>query len=305
MSDFIDKIKRQYGDDIFGGVGTVERVSTGIPTVDHVLGGGVPKGRVIEIFGMESSGKTSLALSILAQMKGQTAIIDAEHSLDPAWAAKMGLDMNSVLLCQPQSGEQGLNVCQALVESGEVTGVMVDSVAALVPSVELIGEAGQSHMGLHARLMNQAMRRLTPAVMQNNVVLIMLNQLRHKVGVIFGSPETTPGGMGLKFAASQRIDLRQGKKEEDHLEVKVKVVKNKVGVPFKKTVFSIYFDRGVDYEINLLTLCEEFGIIQKHGSWLKYGNVQLGQGVAKSAQFLRDNRGVLRELKEKICSNNV
>jgi len=241
MIDFIAKIQKQYGDDIFGGAGDVERVSTGIPTVDHVLGGGIPKGRVIEIFGMESSGKTSLALSILAQIGGQTAIIDAEHSLDSVWASKMGLNMDSVLLCQPQSGEQGLNVCQALVESGEVTGVLVDSVAMLVPSVELMGEAGQSHIGLHARMMNQAMRRLTPAVMQTNTVLIMLNQLRHKVGVIFGSPETTPGGMGLKFAASQRIDLRQGKKEEDHLEVKVKVVKNKVGIPFKKTTFDIFF----------------------------------------------------------------
>jgi len=304
MSDLIKNIQQQFGAeallDMFTGGPKVETISTGIPTVDHVLGGGVPKGRFIEIYGPESSGKTTLALSIMAQTEGQVGMIDAEHSFNPVWAQKLGLDPDRLLLCQPNCGEQGLSVAGALAESGEVPVVLIDSVAALVPKAELMGGFGEAHIGLQARLMGQAMRKLCPVCAHSGCTMLWINQLRYKVGVIWGSPETTSGGNALKFYASQRIDLRKGKKEEASQEVKVKVPKNKTGTPFRSTTFDIYFERGIGKEENLIDLCVELGTIEKAGAWFRYGEIKLGQGKIKSAMFLRDNPELVIELKDKI-----
>ena len=288
---------------------TVEAVRTGSLGLDIALGiGGVPRGRIIEIYGPESSGKTTLALHILAEAQklgGEAAFIDAEHALDPNYAKALGVDIDSMLISQPDTGEQGLEICEALVRSGAVDVVVVDSVAALTPKAEIEGDMGESHVGLLARLMSQALRKLAGAVSKTNCIVIFINQLREKVGVAYGNPEVTTGGRALKFYASVRIDVRRIETIKSGSDMvgnrtKFKVVKNKVAPPFRIAEADILYGHGISKLGELVDLGVKFGIVQKSGSWFSMGETRIGQGKEAVKQFLQDNPDVANEIEAKI-----
>lgn len=286
-------------------------VTTGSISLDFALGvGGIPRGRVIEIYGPESSGKTTLAMHIMKEIQkigGRAAIIDAEHAFDEDYAKRLGLDTEELVINQPDYGEQGLEVLDRLVESGSLDIIVVDSVAALVPKAELDGEMGDSKMGLHARLMSQAMRKITGSVAKTNCIVIFINQLREKIGIMFGNPETTTGGNALKFYASVRLDVRKIAVIKDGEEaignrVKVKVIKNKVARPFRVAEFDLIFGEGINTVGDILDASIATGITQKHGSWCSYGNDKLGQGRDAVIELLKDNTELLEEIKQKTVA---
>ena len=287
----------------------IEAISTGSLGIDIALGiGGLPKGRIIEIYGPESSGKTTLALSVIAQSQkkgGTCAFIDAEHALDPSYAKKIGVDIDNLLISQPDAGEQALEIADTLVRSGAIDVLVVDSVAALVPKAELEGEMGDSHMGLQARLMSQALRKLTSTVSRSNTLIIFINQIRMKIGVMFGNPETTTGGNALKFYASVRIDIRRIgsiKDKEDVIgsQTRVKIVKNKVAPPFKIVDFDIMYGEGISKTGELIDLGVKAGIVEKAGAWFSYKGEKLGQGGENAKLFLKENPAVAEEIENKI-----
>ncbi|MGN0144581.1 MAG: recombinase RecA [Clostridium sp.] len=287
----------------------MDAISTGCLDLDIALGiGGVPKGRIIEIYGPESSGKTTVALSIAAQAQkkgGAVGYIDAEHALDPSYAQKIGVDVESLIISQPDTGEQGLEIAEALVRSGAIDVLVVDSVAALVPKAEIEGEMGDSHIGLQARLMSQALRKLAGTINKTNCVAIFINQLREKVGVMFGSPETTTGGRALKFYASVRLDIRRidSIKQGDAIignRTRVKIMKNKVAPPFKQAEFDIMYNEGISRTGNILDVGVKEEIVQKSGAWFSYGDIRLGQGRENSKIYLKDNPEVALEIENQI-----
>ncbi len=289
----------------------IEAVSTGSLGLDIALGiGGLPKGRIIEIFGPESSGKTTLTLHAIAECqkkKGTCAFIDAEHALDPAYAKKLGVNIDDLIISQPDTGEQALEIADTLVRSGAVDLLVVDSVAALTPKAEIEGEMGDSHMGLQARLMSQALRKLTASISRTNTIIIFINQIRMKIGVMFGSPETTTGGNALKFYASVRLDIRRtgSIKEKEEMvgnQTKVKVVKNKVSPPFKTVDFDIMYGSGISKEGEIIDLGTKFEIVEKSGSWFSYNETRLGQGRENAKQFLKDNKEISNTIESKIRS---
>ena len=291
----------------------VESTSTGSIGLDIALGvGGLPKGRVIEIFGPESSGKTTLTLHVIAEAQktgGTCAFIDAEHALDPVYARKLGVNVDELLISQPDTGEQALEIADTLVRSGAIDVLVVDSVAALVPKAELEGEMGDSHMGLQARLMSQALRKLTGSISKSNTTIIFINQIRMKIGVMFGSPETTTGGNALKFYASVRLDIRRVGSIKDKEEVignltRVKVVKNKVAPPFRIVDFDILYGEGISKTGELIDLGVKANIIEKSGSWYSYGSQRIGQGKENARQFLKDNPTICDEVEKKIRANS-
>jgi recombination protein RecA len=292
----------------------IEGISTGSLSLDIALGGkGLPRGRVIEIFGPESSGKTTLALHVAAEAQkagGIAAMIDAEHAFDPSWAKKLGVDLEMLLVSQPSSGEEAMQITEMLVKSNAVDVIVVDSVAALVPKKELEGEIGDTHVGLQARLMSQALRKLTSAIAKSRTVVIFINQIREKIGVMFGSPETTPGGRALKFYASCRVDVRrigQLKEGEEVVgqRVRAKVVKNKVAPPFRSAEFDMMHTDGISYEGDILDMGMEQKIIGRTGAWFRYGELQLGQGKEKARLFLKENPKISQEIKEKIMATGA
>ena len=297
-------IMRLSGDDC----GTIPAISTGAISLDLALGGaGMPRGRVIEIFGPESSGKTTLALNIVAQAQktGVAAFIDAEHALDPAWSKKLGVDVDALLVSQPDTGEQALEICEMLVRSNAVDVVVIDSVAALIPRAEIEGEMGATHVGLQARLMSQALRKLTGAIAKSDCMVIFINQLREKIGVMFGSPETTPGGRALKFYSSIRVDIRRIGSIKDGdtpigNRVRARVVKNKTAPPFRFAEFDIMFNEGISITGDLLDLAVEDAIVDKSGSWFSYGEIRLGQGRENSKLHLAENPEMFEEIKQKV-----
>ena len=287
----------------------IEAISTGSLGIDIALGiGGLPKGRIIEIFGPESSGKTTLALSVIAQAQkkgGTCAFIDAEHALDPSYAKKIGVDIDNLLISQPDAGEQALEIADTLVRSGAIDVLVVDSVAALVPKAELEGEMGDSHMGLQARLMSQALRKLTATVSRSNTLIIFINQIRMKIGVMFGNPETTTGGNALKFYASVRIDIRRtgSIKDKDDVigsQTRVKIVKNKVAPPFKVVDFDIMYGEGISKTGELIDLGVKTGIVEKAGAWFSYKGDKIGQGRENAKIFLREHPEIADEIESKI-----
>ncbi len=287
----------------------IEAVPTGAINLDAAIGvGGIPRGRVTEIYGPESSGKTTLCLHVVAnaqKMGGVAAFIDAEHALDTEYARKLGVDVESLLISQPDTGEQALEICEILVRSGAVDIVVIDSVAALVPKAEIEGDMGDSHMGLQARLMSQALRKLTGAIARSKTIVIFINQLREKIGVMFGNPETTTGGKALKFYASLRLDIRRigpvkEKEEVVGSHVRVKVVKNKVAPPFKQAEFDIMYAEGISHTSLLVDIGAESGIIEKSGAWYSYNGQKIGQGRENAKLYLRDNPVVLAEIEEKV-----
>ncbi len=287
----------------------IAAIPTGSLTLDMALGvGGIPRGRVVEIFGPEASGKTTLALEIVANAQkqgGNAAYIDAEHALDPGYSKNIGVDVDNLLISQPDFGEQALEVTEALVRSAAVDVIVIDSVAALVPKAELEGEMGDSHVGLQARLMSQALRKLTATISKSTTTTIFVNQIREKIGIMFGNPETTPGGRALKFYSSVRLDIRRIgaiKSGTDSIgnRVRVKVVKNKVAPPFKKAEFDIIYGQGISYEGTLLDLGLEHKIIEKSGTWYSYKDTQIGQGRTNSIEFLQQNEKIKKELDKQI-----
>ena len=287
----------------------IEAMAAGSIGLDIALGiGGLPKGRIVEIYGPESSGKTTLALSVIAQAQkkgGTCAFIDAEHALDPSYAKKIGVDINNLLISQPDAGEQALEIADTLVRSGAIDVMVVDSVAALVPKAELEGEMGDSHMGLQARLMSQALRKLTATVSRSNTLIIFINQIRMKIGVMFGNPETTTGGNALKFYASIRMDIRRvgAIKDKDDVigsQTRVKIVKNKVAPPFKTVDFDIMYGEGISKVGELIDLGVKAGIVEKAGAWFSYNGDKLGQGRENAKQVLRDNPALAEEIERKI-----
>lgn len=310
----ISKIQKQYGKGSIMVLGeesgmNIEVIPTGSLALDIALGvGGIPRGRIIEIFGPEASGKTTLALHILAESQklgGIAAFIDAEHALDPGYAKNLGVDTDNLIIAQPDTGEQALEITETLVRSNAVDLVVVDSVAALVPKAEIEGEMGDSHMGLQARLMSQGLRKLTGAINKSKASVVFINQLREKIGVMFGNPETTPGGRALKFFTSVRMDIRRIEtlKSADEMignRVRVKVVKNKVAPPFKQAEFDIMYGQGISAEGNILDLGVEDKIIDKAGSWYSYGEHRLGQGRENSKDFLKQNPELRDEIEFKI-----
>ena len=282
-------------------------ISTGCLSLDVALGvGGIPRGRIIEIYGPESSGKTTLALHIVAEAQkagGYAAFIDAEHAMDPQYSQKLGVNLEELLVSQPDTGEQALEITETLVRSSALDVIVVDSVAALVPRAELEGEMGDSHVGLQARLMSQALRKLTGTVSRSNTAVIFINQIREKIGIMFGNPETTPGGRALKFYTSVRMDIRRIATIKDGQDAvgnrtRVKVVKNKVAAPFKQTEFDIMYNQGISYEGDILDLALQGNIIEKMGSWFSYGDLKIGQGRENSKQYLSDND----EMREKVVT---
>ncbi|MFO1001798.1 MAG: recombinase RecA [Planctomycetaceae bacterium] len=284
-------------------------ISTGALSIDLALGGrGFPRGRIIELFGPESSGKTTLALHAIANAQkegGIAAFVDAEHALDPQWARRLGVNLDELLVSQPSYGEEGLQIAEMLVKSNSVDIIVIDSVAALVPKAELDGEIGDSHVGLQARMMSQAMRKLTGAISKAKATVIFINQIREKIGVMFGSPETTPGGRALKFFSSCRVDVRrinQLKEGENTIgmRMRVKVVKNKVAPPFRVAEVDMYSSCGISYEADLVDLAVENKIIDRSGSWFNYGSVKLGQGRDKARVYLEENPSVVAEIRKKI-----
>jgi len=308
------QIEKQFGRGAIMKMGeghrqNVQAISTGALVLDFATGiGGVPRARVVEIFGPESSGKTTLALNIISRVqeqKGIAAFIDAEHAMDPNWAQKIGVKLEDLLISQPDSGEQALQIVEMLVRSNALDLIVVDSVAALAPQAEIEGEMGDSHMGLQARLMSQALRKLTGIISKSKTCLIFINQIRLKIGVMFGNPETTPGGKALKFYASMRLDIRRIasiKKGEEVVgnRVRVKVVKNKVAAPFKQAEFDILFDEGISRSSNLIDVGVESQVIQKSGSWLQYEDHKLGQGKDAARLYLKENPKLMLEIEEKV-----
>lgn len=290
----------------------VEAIPTGALSLDMALGiGGVPRGRIIEVFGPESSGKTTLALHVVAEaqkMGGEAAFIDAEHALDPVYAKKLGVDIDNLIVSQPDTGEQALEITESLVRSGALDVIVVDSVAALVPKAEIDGDMGDSHMGLQARLMSQALRKLAGAINKSKTVLIFINQLREKIGVMFGNPETTTGGRALKFYASVRLDIRKIENIKQDGEVKgnrvrVKVIKNKVAPPFREAEFDIVYGEGISKAGNILDMAVNMDIIEKSGSWFSYKGERIGQGRENVKALLQENAEMLAEVEEKVRAN--
>jgi recombination protein RecA len=317
LENVIAQITKQFGEGSIMTLGAEEQlnrkipsISTGAFTLNLALGvGGVPRGRVVEIYGPESSGKTTLMLHIVANAQkagGACAFIDTEHALDPAYAGRIGVDLESLLVSQPDSGEEALNICEALVKSGELDVVVVDSVAALAPKAELDGEMGQSHVGLQARLMSQALRKLTASISKSKTCVIFTNQIREKVGVMFGSPETTPGGRALKFYASVRLDIRRIATIKDAAgaavgsRAKVKVVKNKVAAPFMEAEFDILYSGGISWEGSIIDSAIEHNLVEKRGSWLSLDGKQLGQGRDAARDLLKGDLAMQQELMDKI-----
>jgi recombination protein RecA len=314
LGEAVAEIKQRFGEGAIMKLreakpANVDVISTGSISLDTALGvGGVPRGRVIEIYGPEGSGKTTLALNILAEAQkqgGVGAFVDAEHALDPDWAKRIGVDINDLLISQPDSGEQALQIVETLVRSGEVDVIVVDSVAALVPQAEIAGEMGEFQIGLQARLMSQALRKLSGIISKTKTVVIFLNQTRMKIGQMFGNPETTPGGLALKFYASVRIDLRRiaQLKHGDEIignRIKAKIVKNKVAAPFKTTEFDIYYNEGISKLTDLLNTGMKFGVIKKAGSWLQFGEKKLGQGLEAAKAFLKENPETVKAIEEEI-----
>ena len=287
----------------------IEAIPTGALSLDIALGiGGVPRGRIIEVFGPESSGKTTLALHIVAEaqkMGGEAAFIDAEHALDPVYAKKLGVDIDNLIVSQPDTGEQALEITESLVRSGALDVIVVDSVAALVPKAEIDGDMGDSHMGLQARLMSQALRKLAGAINKSKTVLIFINQLREKIGVMFGNPETTTGGRALKFYASVRMDIRRVENIKQDGEVKgnrvrVKVIKNKVAPPFREAEFDVVYGQGISKEGNILDMAVNLNIVEKAGSWFSYNGTRIGQGRENVKKYLKENPDMLAEIEEKV-----
>ena len=290
----------------------IEAIPTGALSLDIALGiGGVPRGRIIEVFGPESSGKTTLALHIVAEaqkMGGEAAFIDAEHALDPVYAKKLGVDIDNLIVSQPDTGEQALEITESLVRSGALDVIVVDSVAALVPKAEIDGDMGDSHMGLQARLMSQALRKLAGAINKSKTVLIFINQLREKIGVMFGNPETTTGGRALKFYASVRMDIRKIENIKQDGEVKgnrvrVKVIKNKVAPPFREAEFDIVYGQGISKEGNILDMAVNLDIVEKAGSWFSYNGERIGQGRENVKKYLKENPEMLEDIEEKVREN--
>lgn len=308
------QIEKQFGKGSIMKLGehsvlNLDVVSTGCLDLDIALGlGGVPKGRIIEIFGPESSGKTTVALHIIAEAQkngGAAAFVDAEHALDPTYAKALGVDIDNLVVSQPDTGEQALEITEALVRSGAIDVIVVDSVAALVPRAEIEGEMGDAHVGLQARLMSQALRKLAGSINKSKCVTVFINQLREKVGVMFGSPETTPGGRALKFYASVRMDVRKidSIKQGDDVignRTKVKVIKNKVAPPFKQAEFDIMYGAGISREGNVLDVGVREEIVQKSGAWFSYNDIRLGQGRENAKQYFRENTNVMLEVENKI-----
>ena len=287
----------------------IDTISTGCMALDLSLGvGGIPRGRVTEIYGAESSGKTTIALHVIAEAQrtgGVAAIVDAEHALDPSYAKALGVDIDNLLISQPDTGEQALEICEALVRSGAVDVVVVDSVAALVPRAEIEGEMGDAHVGLQARLMSQALRKLTGVISKSRTAVIFINQLREKVGVMFGNPETTPGGRALKFYSSVRLEVRRSEQLKQGTDIlgnrtKVKVVKNKVAPPFKQAEFDIMYGEGISREGSILDVGVELEVVQKSGAWYSYNQERLGQGRENAKDFLKQNPHLTTEIEQKI-----
>jgi recombination protein RecA len=314
LKNALSQIEKQFGKGAIMQLGEssaldVQGIPTGALSLDIALGGrGLPRGRIIEIFGPESSGKTTVALHAVANTQrqgGVAAYIDAEHALDPSWSRRVGVDLESLLVSQPSSAEEALKIAEMLVKSNAVDIIVIDSVAALVPRAEVEGEIGDSHVGLQARLMSQALRMLNPAIARTKTCMIFINQIRQKIGVMFGNPETTSGGLALKFYSSVRLDIRKVtsiKEAEETVgsRVKVKVVKNKVAPPFRLAEFDLMHDHGISREGDLIDLGIEDKIIEKSGSWINYGDVRLGQGRENAKQFLRDNPTLVDEISKKI-----
>ena len=317
LENALSLIEKQFGKGTIMRMGEskhlqIETISTSSISLDLALGGGVPQGRVVEIYGPESSGKTTLCLHIIAEAQkkgGQAAFIDAEHSFDPVYANRLGVDVNNLLISQPDSGEQALDVVETLVRSGGVDVVVVDSVAALTPRAELEGEMGDSHMGLQARLMSQALRKLTSIISKSNTTVIFINQLRMKIGIMFGNPETTTGGNALKFYASLRIEVRKkasielgagDTKQSLGIRVKAKVVKNKIAPPFKQAEFDIMFSEGISKEGDILDTGTNMNIITKSGAFFSYGSTKMGQGREQAKKFLKENPKITAELEKLI-----
>jgi recombination protein RecA len=314
LKNALAAIEKQFGKGAIMQLGEramldVPGISTGALSLDIALGGrGLPRGRIIEIFGPESSGKTTVALHTVANAQrqgGVAAFIDAEHALDPGWAKRLGVDLEGLLVSQPSSGEEALKIAEMLVKSNAVDIIVIDSVAALVPKAEVEGEIGDSHVGLQARLMSQAMRMLNPVVAKTKTCIIFINQIRQKIGVMFGNPETTSGGLALKFYASVRMDIRRVtdvKEGEEKIgsRVKVRVVKNKVAPPFRQAEFDLMYSNGISREGDLIDLALEDKIIDKSGSWLNYGDIRLGQGRENAKQYLRDNPALIEEITRKV-----
>jgi len=310
----VEEIRQRFGDGAIMKLKEVRAVNvdvipTGAISIDLALGvGGVPRGRVVEIYGNESSGKTTLALHILAEAQrkgGVGAFIDAEHALDPDYARRIGVNIDDLFISQPDSGEQALQIVETLVKSGEIDVIVVDSVAALVPLAEIAGEAGEFQIGLQARLMSQALRKLSGIISKTKTVVIFLNQIRMKVGIMFGNPETTPGGLALKFYASVRIELRRSaqiKRGEEIIgnRVKAKIVKNKVAAPFKVTEFDIYYNEGISKIADIVNTGIRLEIVKKAGSWLQYEDTKIGQGLEGAKVFLKENPAVLEKIKKAI-----
>ena len=313
----LKQIESQFGKGTIMKLGTRETVEVpSIPTgsfgLDNALGiGGLPKGRVVEIYGPESSGKTTLTLQIIAECQkagGSAAFIDAQHALDPEYAKALGVDIDELLLSQPDTGEQALEVTDMLVKSGSLDVIVVDSVAALVPRAELEGDMGDSHVGLQARLMSQALRKITGSIQKSNTLVIFINQIRMKIGVMFGSPETTTGGNALKFYSSVRLDIRRigAIKDGDEVvgnETRVKVVKNKMAPPFKVVEFQILYGKGINKNAEIIEFAVKKGIIEKAGAWYSYKGDKIGQGIAKTSEFLKENPKVLEEIEASVLAD--
>jgi recombination protein RecA len=311
----VGQIEKQFGKGSImrlgqkGGVTPIDVIPTGAISIDYALGiGGMPRGRVVEVFGPESSGKTTLALQVIAQAQkagGMAAFVDAEHALDAAYAQKLGVDLDGLLVSQPDNGEQALEIVEVLIRSGGVDVVVVDSVAALVPRAEIEGEMGDAQMGLQARLMSQALRKLTGVVSKSKTCLIFINQLREKIGVMFGNPETTTGGRALKFYSSVRVDIRRiaSIKEGDAVvggRTRVKIVKNKLAPPFREAEFDVMYGEGISREGDLLDLAVEHKVIEKSGAWFAYGGERLGQGRENVKQFLKEHPETTRVIEERV-----
>jgi len=319
LKNTLAQIDKEFGEGTIMPLGgeaqlKVEGISTGSLSVDIALGGfGLPRGRIIEVFGPESSGKTTLALHVVARAQqngGIAAFVDAEHALDPSWAKKLGVELESLLVSQPSSGEEAMNIVEMLVKSNAVDVIVIDSVAALVPKKELDGEIGDSFVGLQARLMSQSMRKLTGCISKSKTVVIFINQIREKIGVMFGSPETTPGGRALKFYCSCRIDVRRiGQLKEGEAvvgqRVRAKIVKNKVAPPFKVAEFDMMHANGISYEGDVLDLALAQKIIVRSGAWFRYGDLQMAQGREKAKQYLQEHPELTEELRQKVLSAGI
>ena len=313
----LSQIEKQFGKGSVMKLGEfkameIEAIPTGALSLDMALGiGGLPRGRIIEIYGPESSGKTTLALHVVAEAQkegGEAAFIDAEHALDPVYAKKLGVDIDNLIVSQPDTGEQALEITESLVRSGALDVIVVDSVAALVPKAEIDGDMGDSHMGLQARLMSQALRKLAGAINKSKTVLIFINQLREKIGVMFGNPETTTGGRALKFYASVRLDIRKAENIKQDGEIKgsrtrVKVVKNKVAPPFREAEFDIVYGEGISRAGNILDMAVNMDIIEKSGSWFSYNGERIGQGRENVKKYLKQNPEILDEVESKVRAN--